>query len=304
MRPSRHLLLVIIFACTAGLTAAKASQTAPTTSPAHARADASQVFSAVEYLRSSQPVDGGCKAGEDNRRSDLCAQWKAADAAMSSADAAEEQVFISWLALLLGTVTMAAAIAAAMYARRAAVATENTVEIARNTADGAGEALSVAAKNADAVANQVALAERHGEFRLRAYVAAVDLTWSIDDSNAMWVHISIKNSGLTPALDVQTGCALTFHRMGENEPVAMGSYSGSTVLSSNEKITIKTGTNPAPEKIENILAGDWHIVVVAIVVYCDVFGKSHHTKLRYRSAARSRDRGLVLEPSDYGNLAD
>lgn len=62
-----------------------------------------------------------CEQGEDNRSSDLCAQWKAADAARSSADAAW---LFGALGSLIGALTLAAAAAAAIWARKAANETQ------------------------------------------------------------------------------------------------------------------------------------------------------------------------------------
>lgn len=78
--------------------------------------------------------DKGCERGQDERRSDLCAQWKAADAAHDAARAGEAQTRIGYIGLALGVVTMIAAILAALYARRAALATEETVDITKKAA--------------------------------------------------------------------------------------------------------------------------------------------------------------------------
>ncbi|MDE0877472.1 MAG: hypothetical protein OSB00_02235 [Sphingomonas bacterium] len=74
----------------------------------------------------TQSSDPGCPDRKDRRESDLCAQWKAADAASN-------QVSIGWLGLLLGSVTMGAAIAAALYARDAAKETKRSADAAVST---------------------------------------------------------------------------------------------------------------------------------------------------------------------------
>jgi hypothetical protein len=61
-----------------------------------------------------------CARGIYDEQSDLCAQWKAANAAERGADAAKWSVVIGWVGVLLGLVTMGAAIAAAIFAKRAA----------------------------------------------------------------------------------------------------------------------------------------------------------------------------------------
>lgn len=73
--------------------------------------------------RSIQPDehDKPCAKGEQNRNSDLCAQWEAADAAVDSATWAEKTYKLGIIGTVLGAITMAAAIAAAFYARSAAL---------------------------------------------------------------------------------------------------------------------------------------------------------------------------------------
>lgn len=75
---------------------------------------------AQETDQTTQP----CDPKKPNRNSDLCAQWKAADAAANAANAAWEQIRIGWIGIALGSITMFAAIAAAFYAREAAKHTE------------------------------------------------------------------------------------------------------------------------------------------------------------------------------------
>lgn len=70
--------------------------------------------------------DKGCPDRQDRRNSDLCAQWKAADAAAS-------QARIGWIGLLLSTATMAAAVAAAKFARDAARETQRGAVAAEQT---------------------------------------------------------------------------------------------------------------------------------------------------------------------------
>jgi hypothetical protein len=92
---------------------------------------------AVEKQDAIPSPDGGCERGKDDRKSDLCAQWKAADAAFDAAASGRQQVNIGIIGLILGAATMIAAIAAALYAKRAAVATEQTVQISRDATNAA-----------------------------------------------------------------------------------------------------------------------------------------------------------------------
>jgi hypothetical protein len=71
-----------------------------------------------------------CDPKKPNRNSDLCAQWKAADAAADAAEAAWRQMLIGWIGVVLGGITMAAAVAAAFYARSAAIHSKTGSEAA------------------------------------------------------------------------------------------------------------------------------------------------------------------------------
>jgi hypothetical protein len=86
----------------------------------------------VEAAREQQ-TDTGCKAGQDRRESDLCAQWKAADAAHASAVWAEYTYWLGVVGLGIGFLTLLAAGAAAKFARDAATETKRGADAADNT---------------------------------------------------------------------------------------------------------------------------------------------------------------------------
>lgn len=139
----------------------------------------SRIAAAIEKQPSTPSPDRGCAKSQDNRNSDLCAQWKAADAANDAARWSWWQIIIGGVGLILGGVTMGAAIAAALYAKRAAIATEDTVGIARKAADGADEALAIAARNADAAQQQALIAQRGSVAQLRAYLAIENVSGAL-----------------------------------------------------------------------------------------------------------------------------
>lgn len=62
----------------------------------------------------------------------FCAQWKAADAAKSSADASWWTVYFAGLGIALTTITMAAAIAAVYFAKKAAYETKRSADAAHD----------------------------------------------------------------------------------------------------------------------------------------------------------------------------
>lgn len=160
-----------------------------------------QAASTIPEQDATPSPDTGCKKGQDKRESDLCAQWKAADAAFDAARAGEKQAIIGYIGLILGAVTMGAALAAALYAKRAAVATEATVGIARDAADGAGQALAIAARNADAALAQVEISREAASAQLRPYVffSGTNESEELDFSPTGSLTFNVKNFGQLPS---------------------------------------------------------------------------------------------------------
>lgn len=85
-----------------------------------------------------------CKQGEDDRQSDLCASWKAADAAKTAADIAERTYLLTNASVWISLLTLVAAGAAALFAKRAAEATLRAADQAADTAKSAEESLTLA----------------------------------------------------------------------------------------------------------------------------------------------------------------
>lgn len=87
------------------------------------------VASALKRDNEPSKHDQPCDKGGDERSSDLCAQWYAADAAKSAADAAW---WLGTLGSIIGALTLAAAVGAAIYARDAAKHTREGNEIEKS----------------------------------------------------------------------------------------------------------------------------------------------------------------------------
>jgi hypothetical protein len=126
-----------------------------------------------------------CDPKKPNRNSDLCAQWKAADAATDAAQAAWWQFWLGAVGLILGAVTMMAAIAAAFFAKRAADET-------KRTADTAVDALNHDRDSTKAEIQPYVFAER------------IELTRSQTDPHRASITAIFKNYGATPALYVES----------------------------------------------------------------------------------------------------
>lgn len=99
---------------------------------------------AVVEADSASDLEKACAPGQENRNSDLCAQWKAADAAEKSAYWTQGTFFISIGGLVLTIGTLGAAVAAARYAKQAALHTQAGAVHAKRSADAAIAATAVA----------------------------------------------------------------------------------------------------------------------------------------------------------------
>ncbi len=91
-----------------------------------------RVADTIEDQNKPSKLEKPCDEGRDDRSSDLCAQWKAADAAQASAKFTGTTVTVGWIGLFLGAATMSAAIAAALFAKRAADHTKRAADAAHD----------------------------------------------------------------------------------------------------------------------------------------------------------------------------
>ncbi len=117
------------------------------------------IIQATEISSLNKP----CQQGVDERRSDLCAQWKAADAAERSANA-------TWTGTIVGSLTLVAAVAAAVFAGIAA---------SHN-------------RDANIITRQV------GQAQARAYLSVKSARLNILDGLPYW-ELAVENSGQSPA---------------------------------------------------------------------------------------------------------
>ncbi len=118
------------------------------------------------------PKDAGCQRGEENRQSDLCAQWRSADAAADSARWSLWMVWLSGFGLLIGGGTLLAAWRAAHWAK-------------------------AAAEHTQAAAN---IADKLGRAQLAAYFNLVNVEYTLPKrGNDILLTIQLLNNGITPA---------------------------------------------------------------------------------------------------------
>ena len=143
-----------------------------------------RIASAIEKQPIATTPDGGCDPGQDDRQSDLCAQWKAADSAAESARWTFWNLILMLGGLALGGGTLFAAWRAAHWAKRAAEET---------------------GRGANAAETALAEARNVTSLQLRPYVA---LTEAPDDDHQPFsrqtvLKMLVKNFGQTPATSVR-----------------------------------------------------------------------------------------------------
>ena len=152
--------------------------------PQHAQIDIPLPdFGLFENSDESNGLYQPCEQGEENRNSNLCAQWKAADAAKKSADWAVNTFWLGIYGAIIGTFTLAAAGAAAFYAKKAAEHTE---------------------RGADAAEEAVEETRRMGMVQTRAYMSFdhYECKTGIKDDGSVGGFrflVHVKNTGQSPA---------------------------------------------------------------------------------------------------------
>jgi len=117
------ILPVIVVGCLAVLSPAALAAPPQERQEAPNQTDVEQPRPTLESENSPQILERQlgkpCLGNEEDRRSDLCAQWKAADAAERGANWTANGFWIQLGGLIVGTITMFAAIAAALFAKDA-----------------------------------------------------------------------------------------------------------------------------------------------------------------------------------------
>ena len=136
---------------------------------------------------STEKPDVGCDPNQPDRRSDLCAQWKAADAAYDAAKWSWWQLVVAFLGIGVGGGTLIAAINAARWAREAAQETRRSADLAQ-----------------DALAHTRAVTD----LQIRPYVDVSHPSLKRVGRNRYRFKHYIRNSGAIPSRDVGGGyCA-------------------------------------------------------------------------------------------------
>ncbi len=133
-----------------------------------------------------------CSEREANRHSDLCAQWYAADSAYEASIWTRRTGWFTGIGIVVGAVTMVAAIGAALFAKEAANHTKDGTEAAWATEKAARDG---------------------AEKQLRAYLNVTVDTWRgslISSPEKLGARCRMSNHGATPAKGVVLKRAVRF----------------------------------------------------------------------------------------------
>jgi hypothetical protein len=241
----------------------KAAQPQPKRSPSVAANTAKP----VEAIKSAE-YERPCREGGENRNSDLCAQWKAADAAKNAADWAMRSFWIGILGFL-------GLLASLYYTRKA-------VKVADDATKDADRALEIANRNADAAVRLAEISERTAKIQLRAYVSVdkaeiAENDWSPDGHYVIVLQVS--NNGPTPAKIYNI--TVTGHWNTDKEPVKIVDCDIPLSFQCHPGPPTRT---PIPFSVEfGDIEGIGVISLWGVIRYQDVFGKRRISQISFGS---------------------
>jgi hypothetical protein len=250
--------------------------------------------SAVEQLASAKPArkdSPRCRKGNDDRTSELCAQWKAADAADESAFWARWSVLLA----LAGTLGLFMTI---WYTRKA-------VRLAMDASRDTEAALAIAERNANAAAAQVEVTKDTATKQLRAYVGvnAANYTFNLnpDGTAGFGAGLEVANFGQTPAYRFRHVAMLSLRPYPCDGLSELGSPDGPThTLFPSMKTYINMGLPLDSQQTRALQSGQLCLFIQAVAEYEDIGGFRHVQTIRYVSHSSSPN--MNFHQSNAGQL--
>lgn len=261
------------------------------------------IAAALEKGITPDPENAECAPGRDDRKSDLCAQWKAADAAERSSNWTERTFWLGVVGTLIGGATLVAAGMAAKYARDAAIHTQRS-------ADFADRMVQEAANATDATREAMRLTEKNGKLQVRAYAGISPIDILLQSVPAEAEHVSmtvvvgvrISNSGASPAYNVRVGARLKQvpwpFKLAEEKEALPSEEPPLRVVAAGEtsediRLTQKVGLS-----LEELRNGKRRFYIGICLMYEDVFGDTHRSE--YHGLARPESLLFFLNPQRSG----
>lgn len=262
----------------------------------------------VEQPEKNLESEQSCKPGEDNRNSDLCAQWKAADAAAESATWTKVSAWIAASSAFVGVLTLGAAVAAAIFARAAAMHTESAAIEARRSADNAADA--------NHIAQTSFVAQTRAWLSISCELVRDQKHTSTNDGRSgvfFNVECKVFNHGASPATHVSFHAELSFNggnmieiedRMnnyGEN----MRSRGVATAEAVFPNASFETGHMVFLERTEaeNSIANQGHHFIIPVVIGCinyqtPAMSGVRQTRFAYHVITLKGEQNMTLSADD------
>ena len=224
------------------------------------------VVAAIKESKKSPQPDNGCKAGQDDRSSDLCAQWKAADAAKDAAWWTFFAAITTVVGVIIGGFTLIAAGFAAKYAKKAADHTQSGAQAALESV--------TATKEANAIARQI------GRAQVTSYVSVKGVQLYIEKMGLIpHIAFSLVNAGSSPAINPEVKVSIAMNLL-DKSPVVWEpelKASPSQAIGANTEIEITEMAIDLSEELQNMLIANIstnviHVMLKVDVIWTDVFG--------------------------------
>lgn len=203
-----------------------------------------KVLGPVEVVNGDKAED--CQPGNLERRSsELCAQWKAADAAQSSVDLSKTSLFISFISLLLLVWTF-------YLTNKSTKAAVEAADAAKKSHNAERAWVVLSAKNV--------IFEEVQQFRDEVVTDVFDLV------------LTLKNAGVTPALQVEVSMAKSVLPRSAPVPIKIEASDTPAIIPLMETTEIRT-FKPSfyEEDGAKLKGGDWVGYIHLMVRYRDVF---------------------------------
>jgi len=225
-----------------------------------------------------------CENAQHPYQADLCAQWRAAEAAERMAGLTRLLMLIGALALLL----LLAMFVPLMMAARAA----------RRAAEGGGSGMPVMPRTAD----------REAELRAYVDVDSLEFVETPEADGVVKVKIALRNSGQTPAFKLESVADMAIHDISTEEllPVLSLPEESSLVpvrprLGRDATATVIVECESTPKFAERVTSGEATILVWGAVGYFDVFDRRRRTVFQYLCNAETLDTGQMFKPMTRGD---
>lgn len=264
---------------------------------------------AIERAVKQQP----CRNQQSREASDLCAQWRAADAAQRAAQWAWWQLILSAFGVVGLGVTLWFNLEAWKQAKDAQADTEKALSHAERSAAAMGRVADAMAINAEQIvrsveiSGEVARQQRLlGRMQMRAYLTVLigDGVYQ-DDRMNFAAHPQILNSGHTPARNVRWKIAVDILPV----PLPQGykfrlpdDRHGGTIIGPGQNAFMSAIYNIriAEDQVIRVKAGDRDALYVwGFLAYEDIFGKTHRTtfaqQIYWHQSGPLREDGIVPE---------